>query len=273
MEKRGAYFNGVMLLIHPISLLWFDILSKNNSRIVISIKYLLIFTFSIPLFFYGGRFVVVFTLFVMGLIYAQFKTNISLFKFSLFLIFLLSASMAYIGYRLFGSDLDMSLAANAVLADLFPEMRTFALAIKSLQPGNFFKEVFITPLIGIFPSGVLSLVGFDKKELWKPIGSTIVSIIPDAINLSGIRISLVGEVYLASKLTGTLLFMATLSAITYCIDSFFSRSRGLNVYPYILFAGLCSSLIAYGSIFIVTTVFIFIEGYIINKLNNKLTKC
>jgi len=273
MKTRGKYFSGVVLLVHAVSLNWLLFICTKHKKLrhwTAFITRLIIF--ATPLFFYGGRFLMLFPFIVCSILYLVFKKEIPFYRIFILFISIFVMSMFYVGFRIYGSELNMLLTLNAVAADIFPEMRVMATAITRLKIGHYMSEVFLTPIITILPSIFWKFLAISKAEFWNPIGAVVLSVFPEGDNIPGIRISALGEIYIAGGIWASTITMAFIGAILAVVNAKFKIKNGIDKYPYILFSALTPLMMPYGTIFSIMIFYVFLEGkFIAWAINGKHT--
>jgi hypothetical protein len=265
ISLRGSYLNGVMLLFHSLALsllIYYDS-RKLNTKLFLSFFLCKFFVLSIPLFFYGGRSMVMIPAILCMLIYCEFKNSISIIKIVITGLLVFIGNMLFAVFRMFGANDFTLYFINAVSADAFPEMRMFAFSNINMVVGEYFTNVFITPLVSIFPSALLDVFGITKSDNWKPIGGVILSNFADAGDILGIRISIIGEIYLGGGFTALFVCMSFLGALLYWADRKLQIKSGIEKYPYIVLTGTLPLLMTYGSLFAATCFFLFFESIFI----------
>jgi hypothetical protein len=264
-ESAGYLWPVWMLLFQsiPLSFVHYWFRGKGiGGQIALALKVTLAL---VPLTFYASRFLMLFPFLVTLVLYIYLRRpDFSIQKAFYVFVTIMAFAMAFVAYRIFGGELTSQHFFKAFLADFFPEVRTFATALVFVDPEPLTREVFGTVIAGLFPSKLLSLLGFDKSELWQPIGEIILNFFPWSANILGLRTSFVGEIYLAASIRGVLISMLVIGVILYFLDCSVQRhAMSVTVFPTAVLTALLIALVPYGTIFIITTVWVFTPSYLI----------
>ena len=214
---------------------------------------------------YGGRSFLLVPVILTLLIYVhELQPRFSLARAGAFGVAVLCFAMLFIAYRSQRESYDLNRAFRFMIADFFPEVRTFALAVHDLPDLQAGYEGLTTVIVGIVPSGFLSVLGVDKSELWKPIGTRVLEGL-DFSGILGLRMSLVGELYFMGHWTTIAVVMGLLGVWLGYLDHRLHRGRAaIDRYPYIVAGLLTMLLIPYGTLYFVTVVWVLVPAFAIS---------
>jgi hypothetical protein len=211
---------------------------------------------------YAARSVLLFPVILTLLIYVhELSPRFSLRRAGAVAVAAIAFSMLFIGYRAQRGGSDVGLAASWMVGDLFPEVRTFALALHEAPELRVGDQTVSSLAVGLVPSGVLTVLGVDKAAVWRPIGG----IFRDKLgfsNILGLRLSLAGELYFiggwfAIALTMSLIGLL-LGVLDYCVRD---ASDAVHRYPYVLAGLLTALLVPYGTAFLLTCLWVGVPGF------------
>lgn len=100
-------------------------------------------------------------------------------------------------FRTYG-EINSDLFIKVFSMDFFPEYSDFSYMLQvPYNKEEMFNAVIITGLISLFPGKILAVLGIDKSKYYLDIGKTMLQYFPNAGEILGIRIGMIGEVYLA----------------------------------------------------------------------------
>jgi hypothetical protein len=119
---------------------------------------------------------------------------------------LLGVGVAVMGLLRSGVNGGGAAIGRGLLNDLLSEMRTLGTARLYVATDGLWSREILTVLSGLVPGRLLELVGIDKAAYFRPIGGEILASIPayKGYELLGLRITVVGEVFLGFGVLGVL---------------------------------------------------------------------
>ncbi len=274
-ESEGGRGLGFMLLLFGIiaSSMALLIFRKSNLRKKVFLTLIII----LNIFFlslYSGRFLplIPFVLYFIILKEGQIIRAQVVFRNILIVFFVFFALMYFGAKRSFGDTLDNEILFRFLVGDSFPEFRMTVYG-HYLTSNNYFENFFFTILSGTIPSSIFNMVGLNKFDYFKPIGTEILNIMHfDPVSIPGIRTSLFGEL----SFTGLFIifFIILIFIIFSKLDRSFLKTSEMNFKKYSLFviSIFIAFSIPYGSLFLIGVLQISIILYILRNYVFKTNK-
>ena len=112
----------------------------------------------------------------------------------------------------------------------------------------------------------MNLFGLDKTVLYQPIGGFILSYFPQFTDILGLRISLIGELYISFGLSSVIVIIFSMIGIILVLLDNAVQSTKLRA----ILTSLLMLSIPYGSIYFITVIQIFIVSLVVEKILIKL---
>jgi hypothetical protein len=278
-QNSGGRGIGFLLLLFGVlgtSLTLFTLKANKGKSKFFYLTCIFLFTFFLAL--YSGRFLVMIP-FVLYFIINQYGRSFQYSRILLYGILILgtfSALMYFGAIRYYGSDSTIDLIIRYVVADSFPEFR-MSVYIDNMPEVNLFDQFFYTIIAGLFPGAFFSMVGIEKSDYFKPIGTEILDMTHfDPSSIPGIRTSLFGEL----SLTGMFMYIFILFLLVLLIrlDRSFFTIKGVSfrLYKILSFAIFLGFSIPYGSLFLVSVIewyiiVLFVQKYFIDVRPRNIT--
>lgn len=254
--RRSSGFTWVfyMLLILMPSIVYLKANGKFKSIGIIDIlKVILSLTI---LSLYAGRFFMLSPIMIVLLLHMHnYSHKISLLKIGFIMLLVIIFSIYFIGYRIYGTEVNIDLAIRAFFVDFFPEVRMFAAAVTRVAQHEYLDNVLTTIAMGFVPSKMAEIVGLDKSRLWQPIGGYVSQLFSELGGELGIRLSWIGEWYIAGGLPAVIGATFISAFIVGWLNYKLTTRKELALqykFKYIIIIFLIIMTIPYGTLFIVT---------------------
>ena len=110
---------------------------------------------------------------------------------------------------------------------------------KIFEPNTLLKSA----ILPLFPRQIWAMIGFDKMAEYRLSGLTISSLLYDEAGHSGIRVGMIGELFLEFGLLGIILGMFIFGCVLGILDRLLKRSHALDIR--ILFSSFILSIMFY----------------------------
>lgn len=259
---KGSLWILMLLLMIAIPQAYVVLLSygKLNLRRWFEFIFQFILSF-IPLTLYAGRFYFLTPLVMLILVHVFLRKSISIIKMGIVVAVILLFAMGFVAFRVTGSPLGGQ-ATRIIWADLFPEMRSFAMAVYFVGNPKIWKQIIVNIVSSWLPSIVFSLVGEYKPDFLFSIGRFVTSNVDQSLRTfgGGIRAGLLGESYFAYGFLGVLMTFFFLGFITTAMDKIINEADIWDVRRFrsILMSIVLALSIPYGTNMFITSLFIFI---------------
>lgn len=267
LRASGFLLPMIMLSILSIGLFYADfmvsgLVGLRRSRLGLVMRMVLVFP---PLLAYGGRFFVFMPLLVVVLMWMWEPGGGSarIWAMPLIAAGAVSAAMYLLVIRIYGAGATAAQAFRGVLNDLFPEARTFAMALFQVPRGGLWANIVGPVATGLIPGTVAEWIGLDKEALFRPIGGVIYASLYqfNANSLPGIRIGAVGEFYLAFGTLGVVALSVAVGFSAASVDRLVLRGQPVPLFFGVVIVALLIALEPYGSVFLVTVMTMMLPAW------------
>ncbi len=200
-NKNGIIIELYKLLYYSIVLSIINIVlflkTKKGKRSELIKSLVILIVSYIPLGAYGSRFFIIFPILMSFVCLSnlgyKFDYKGLILYFILISIFIVLLST----FRSFG-EINSDYLIRAISMDTFPEYSDFArMLITDYDKGGIYNAVILSGFLSFIPGKILALFGVDKSKYFSSIGLELLKYFPDAGQILGIRIGLVGELFLA----------------------------------------------------------------------------
>lgn len=188
-----SYYSIALILILIIK----TFKEKNYKNFEI-IKYIFcLFIGIIPTLGYGSRFFMLYPIVLSIIVIVNINININYKKIFIVCGVIVFLTVLISTFRTYG-EINSDLFIKVFSMDFFPEYSDFSYMLQvPYNKEEMFNAVIITGLISLFPGKILAVLGIDKSKYYLDIGKTMLQYFPNAGEILGIRIGMIGEVYLA----------------------------------------------------------------------------
>lgn len=271
--SRGYLWFGLFSAFHSVTLL-VAIASIVKKDIIKYILLLITFIISIfPLILYGGRSFVLIPILISVFFITRTK-NISFSKvIFLFIIIFIFAIQLFGMLRTYDERvISSSKFLHYIFTATFPEVRTIANISEKISGHEVNSKPLYSFLAATLPKILFTLFGLDKSEFNIPIGAAMSSYDPDSIAGQGYRTTLLGEIYLLHDYLGILIWGLCIGLLFYILDNrcIYIYNKP-NIYNYNASYNIVLPMAAipYGTTFISTIVWLYIQLFLINIILKK----
>ncbi|MCU7494831.1 MAG: hypothetical protein HF314_11675 [Ignavibacteria bacterium] len=254
---KGFGFIFMLGLLHGVVFIYDRL--KKSIKIGNKIIYgFLLILFYFPLTLYSGRLLLLIPIVLIIIKRLIEKEKIRYIQIILLMsisIILYYVVMYFGAVRFFGKGVSDELVVRYLWGDIFPEFRMFVY-FNHISETNLMNVVYGTFFSGLIPGFLFDLVGIDKSEFYITIGKYVQSHMGHlGINL-GIRMSLIGELYMAGGILSLLISFSIILVVLHFIDKNFLLQKSFTDVKYItlligIFLALC---IPYGTLFLSSTI-------------------
>lgn len=210
-----------------------------------------------PLLVYGGRFFVVLPFLIVMLIWTwSLRLDLRVLMLPLAGAAAVVVSMRLVVLRIYGGAATSAQAFRGTLNDLFPEVRSFAIALHTVPREGLWLNIVGSVGTGLIPGRVAELLGIDKQALFAPIGGVVLSSMSAFYGnkILGIRIGVAGEFYLAFGIAGAVFIGLAVGVLAHVADRMWAVRTPGSIAVCAVFTSALAALLPYGSVFIITCV-------------------